>query len=80
VPPSATFDASGGSGSVLVIVAGGACTWTAVSNANWITLTSGASGVGNGLFQFTIAGNPGASRSGTLTVAGMSYLVTQSGQ
>ena len=37
--------ASGGSGSVGV-TAGTGCAWTAVSNAAWITITSGASGIG----------------------------------
>ncbi len=79
VPPSHAFGAGGGNGNVLVIVVGN-CTWTAVSNADWITLTAGASGAGNGLVQFVAAPNNGPARTGTLTIAGQRYDVTQAGR
>jgi hypothetical protein len=79
VPPSHVYGPDGGNGAILVIVSG-PCTWTAVSNAGWITLTSGASGAGGGLVQFVVAPNPGAARSGTMTIAGQSYDVTQAGR
>lgn len=41
-----SFTITGGSGSVNVTAQGG-CTWTATSNANWLTITSGGSGAGN---------------------------------
>ena len=78
-PPYHTFDASGGNGNVLVIVTG-ACTWTATSDVDWITLTSGASGAGNGLVQFVVAANNGRARTGTLTIAGRRYEVTEAGR
>jgi hypothetical protein len=56
---------------------GSACTWTAASNAEWITITAGASGTGPGPVNFTVAPNPGESRSGSLTIAGQTYSVTQ---
>jgi all-beta uncharacterized protein/BACON domain-containing protein len=71
---SVPFD--GGSGSVSVS-AGGACRWTASSNASWITITSGTSGTGNGTVAFTVAGNTGGERSGTLTIAGRTFTVRQ---
>src|SRR5688500_13066050 len=40
------------------------CTWTATSNASWITITSGAQGTGNGSVALRIAANNGASRTG----------------
>jgi len=59
---------------------GGRCTWTASSNAAWLTITSGSSGSGNGSVGYSIAANAGASqRSGTLTIAGQTFTVTQSG-
>ena len=54
------------------------CAWTAASNASWLRITSGASGSGNG--QVTIASDPNtttASRSGTATIAGQTFTVTQ---
>ena len=75
-PPYHSFDANGGNGNVLVIVTG-TCTWTTTSNVDWITLTSGASGAGNGLVQFVAAPNNGPARTGTLTIAGRRYEVTE---
>ncbi len=67
---------SGGSNSVEV-TAGAGCPWTAVSNANWITINAGGSGVSNGTVTFTVAVNAGGSRTGTLTIAGQTFTVTQ---
>jgi len=64
------------SGSVGVTTTSG-CAWTATSNASWLTITSGASGNGNGSVGFSIAANTGAARSGTLTVAGQTFTVNQ---
>ncbi len=80
LPPFHQFDASGGNGNVLVIVSGGACTWTAESTADWIRMTAGMSGTGNGLVQFVAAPNPGAARSGVVMIAGQRYVVNQGGR
>jgi Zn-dependent metalloprotease len=78
-PTSASFPAAGGSGSVSVTAAAG-CNWTAVSNAAFLTITSGASGSGNGTVNYSVAANAGSSsRSGTLTIAGLTFTVTQAG-
>ena len=53
------------------------CTWSAESQAAWITITSGATGSGNGPVQLTIASNSGAQRVGTVTIAGHTFTVTQ---
>jgi hypothetical protein len=79
IPPDTSFPAGGGNGNVLVIVTG-ACTWTAASDVDWITLTSGASGVGNGLVQFVAAPNNGPARTGTLTIGGKRYQVSEAGR
>jgi hypothetical protein len=55
------------------------CVWTAVSNAAWISVASGASGVGNGSVEYRYTGNTGGLRSGTLTIAGLTFTVTQAG-
>jgi hypothetical protein len=70
--------ASGGSGSVGVLSSPG-CAWTSTSNASWLTIT-GSDNTGTGDVQFTAAANVSAtSRSGTLTIAGQTYTVNQSG-
>ena len=78
-PTSISLPATTGTGTVNV-GAGLGCSWTAVSNASWITLTSGESGTGTGTVQFSVAENTGVSqRSGTLSIAGRTVTVTQSG-
>jgi hypothetical protein len=76
---SQNFTASGGSGSVGV-TAGSGCAWTAVSNSSFITITSGSSGSGNGTVNYSVAPNSSSNqRSGTMTIAGKTFTVTQDG-
>jgi Zn-dependent metalloprotease len=78
-PTSASYAAAGGSGSVSV-TAGTGCTWSAVSNATFITITAGSSGSGNGTVSYSVASNTGTtSRTGTMTIAGQTFTVTQAG-
>ena len=51
--------------------------WTATSNAPWLHTTS--SGTANGLATFTFDANTGATRTGTITIAGQTLTVTQAG-
>lgn len=53
------------------------CSWTAASGAEWITITSGWAGTGNGMVTFSAAANTGAERSGTLIVGGQTVTVSQ---
>jgi len=76
---NATFASAGGSGSVSVSASNG-CAWTATSNVSWITITSGGSGSGDGTVQFSVAANTSTKLSqGTMTIAGQTFTVTQSG-
>jgi len=69
--------ASAATGSVAVTAATG-CTWTSASNVAWITITAGASGSGNGSVRYSVAANTGTtSRTGTVTIAGHTFTVTQ---
>jgi all-beta uncharacterized protein len=77
-PATVTAPASGGTATI-DIGGGGSCNWTAASNASFITVTSGSSGSGNGSVTISIAANTGSSRNGTVTVAGQTVTVTQSG-
>jgi hypothetical protein len=76
---SKSFDSTGGAGSVGVTAQNG-CNWTAASNAGWIAVTSAASGSGNGTTTYTVESNASIDqRSGTLTIAGQTFTVMQSG-
>src|SRR5262252_7305590 len=46
------------------------CEWTAVSSADWLHITSGASGNGDGTFTFVADADSGPARVGTLAAAG----------
>ncbi|MCP4658216.1 MAG: DUF11 domain-containing protein [bacterium] len=75
-PTSADYPVAGGSGSVNVTAAA-VCPWTAVSNDAWITVTSGASGSGNGSVGYSVAANSGPARNGTVTIAEQTFTVNQ---
>jgi hypothetical protein len=76
-PLSASFGYSGGGGAVTVSASTGAY-WTAVSNDSWITVTAGGSGTGPGSVTYTVAANNTIySRTGTVTIAGLTHTVSQ---
>lgn len=76
---SQSFPASGGTGSVSVTAPSG-CSWTARSNVSWITIISGGSGNGNGTVTYSVAAkSTTGSRTGTLTIAGQTFTITQLG-
>jgi len=74
--PGATLPPEGGAGSVGVNTAAG-CPWTASSNVGWLTITAGPSGSGPGNVGFAASAQSGGSRSGTLSIAGQTFTVTQ---
>jgi hypothetical protein len=51
--------------------------WTAQSNDSWITITSGAAGTGSGTVGFSLQANTGAVRTGTITIEGQTFTITQ---
>jgi hypothetical protein len=76
-PSTQSVGAAATTGSAAVTAPTG-CAWSSTSNAGWITLTGGATGSGNGSASFNIAANPnGTPRSGTVTIAGQTYTVSQ---
>jgi hypothetical protein len=69
--------AGGGTGS-LPVVALSSCSYTVVSNATWLQVTSGGNAAGSGTVAWTAAPNTtGAGRAGTITVGGQVYRVAQ---
>src|SRR5262249_27565893 len=53
------------------------CSWTASTNDAWVTITAGSMGKGNGTVSYSVAANTGGDRTGTLTVAGRTFTITQ---
>src|SRR5205085_5517412 len=61
----------------LPVTAASTCAWTAASSASFLTITSGATGTGNGSVGYSIAANTGTIRSASITVNGTSVNFTQ---
>src|SRR5688572_18809257 len=79
-PTAQSVMAAGGPQTAAVTTTSG-CTWTGVSNSTtWITVTAGSSGTGNGTVAYNVAAHTSTTpRTGTLTIAGRTLTVTQSG-
>jgi sugar lactone lactonase YvrE len=75
-PANATISAAGGSGTIPVAAPSG-CAWTATSNAGWITITSGATGSGNGTVDYSAAVASGGLRLGIISINSQTFTVTQ---
>lgn len=76
-PVSRSLGSSGGTGSISV-VAEQRCAWQAISNVNWITVTSGGMGIGNGTLNYSVAQNTtGLSRKGKITIGNQVFNVKQ---
>ena len=75
-PAAQSFPIAGGAGAVSVI---SNCAWGAVSNVPWITITSASTGTGDSTLTFSVAANPQGPRTGTMTIAGQTFTVTQAG-
>ncbi len=77
-PTSLAFDAAGGSDAFAVQTNGATCTWSATTQDDWITITAGSSGTGNGTVSFTVAANSAvATRTGSIQVADQTFTVSQ---
>jgi hypothetical protein len=78
-PTGQSLPLTGGTGIVNVTAATGVA-WVATVNSAWISITSGSSGSGNGMVTYSVAPYMGSSaRSGTLTIAGLTFTITQAG-
>ena len=76
-PLSQTVPAAGGTATSVTVTAGAGCNWTAVPSQSWLTVTSGASGSGNGTVGLSAEANIGPDRSATVTIAGQTHTVSQ---
>jgi hypothetical protein len=74
--PTSQSVAAGASTGFLSVTTTSGCSWTAASGASWISSTS--SGTGSGTITYSVAANTGtAARTGTVTVGGQPFTVTQ---
>jgi len=77
---AAAFSSVSTTGSITVTPSADNCTWTAVGNDSWITVTVGSTGTGVGAVFYSVSANTEEStRTGTLTIAGQTFTVIQSG-
>lgn len=75
----ASYNSSAKTGTIGITSSTSSCDWTALSNASWITVTSGNSGAGSGTVSYSITENTGTTnRSGTITIAGLTFTIVQS--
>jgi hypothetical protein len=76
---SQSFSSSGGAGTVSLTTSS-ECSWSAVSNAAWVIISSNSSGSGTGSVAYSVTSNlTSSSRSGTLTIGGKTFTVNQAG-
>jgi hypothetical protein len=72
-----TFNSSGGTGDITVTAPDG-CVWPAISDVDWISVTSGSTGVGSDMVRLEVAPNgTGAPRAGAVRVAGQTVILEQ---
>jgi hypothetical protein len=76
-PSSVSVGVGGGAAGPIAVSTATDCSWSAASNASWITVTGSANGSGNGSVALNVAANTGAARSGTVTIAGQTLTVSQ---
>ena len=75
---TANLAPAGGAGSVQVIASSSGVAWSASSSASWLTILSGASGVGTGTIDYYVsANNTSLQRTGIITVNGQTFTVIQ---
>ncbi|MGI8639102.1 MAG: S8 family serine peptidase [Pyrinomonadaceae bacterium] len=73
------FPGTKGGNSTVNVTAPTNCDYSAFSNVNWISVTNGNPGSGNGTVSFTVQVNPVADsqRIGTITIGNQLFTVTQ---
>ncbi len=77
IDPERRTMAAGAANASIAISTHQACTWTARSTAEWITVTAGVDGAGNGTVTYRVASNGGDARTGSVTVGDRTHTVIQ---
>ena len=79
-PQEANFANEGGNGRISVTASDPTCEWSATENVDWIEITSGGTGRGNGAVIYTVAANNGAERDAPIVAAGIPHAVHQAAE
>lgn len=77
LPPALNTGAGESSGNTIFVATESGCTFTATTGDSFITITSINNGLGIGTVRFTVAANTGAARTGTIIIAGQTFVVNQ---
>lgn len=78
-PGSQNFSSVGGTGAITVATQTG-CSWTAVANQNFVSITAGNNGSGTGTVIYSIAQNTSSSPLyATISIAGQYFTIQQEG-
>jgi hypothetical protein len=75
-PPDQAVPAGGGSFSIDVTANSPDCTWTASSQADWVTSVSG-SATGSGVITYSVLPNTGPENTGIIDIGGQAFTVTR---
>ncbi len=77
-PSFDSFPPSGGNSLPVRVTAGTGCAWSVLGTPPWVTILSGASGIGNGNVTYSVSPNTTSSaRTATLAIAGNAYTISQ---
>lgn len=74
---SGNFPQAGGAGQFEVRASSGMCSWTAQSDAPWVSVRAAASRQGTATVQFDVSPATGQQRTATITAAGLRFTVGQ---
>ena len=77
-PTTLSINSTSATATIVVTTTSG-CAWTASTASPFITILTGASGIGSGSVFIAIPDNAGPPRTGTVTIAGQTFTVTQAG-
>jgi hypothetical protein len=78
-PTSLSFGSGGGGATITVMSSTVPCPWNPRSNDAFIAVTAGTTGVGNGSVAISVSGNPGAARTGSVTIGTTTVTIGQDG-
>jgi uncharacterized repeat protein (TIGR01451 family) len=76
-PAGQAFAATGGPGNITVTAPSG-CAWSISGLPDWVTITSGSFGSGNGTVAYQATANTGTWRTASFAVGGSAFVVEQS--
>lgn len=78
VTPASHAIESGSAGGFFEVTAAPDCAWESRTNASWLTIIEGGSGIGTGRIAFRPSGAPGTRRTATIVINDKTLTVTQS--